>query len=252
MGIFDVFGTHDDRRTGQAVSPANQAQPSRVDGNELSPGMASAATKLVERLLSIGIDGKGTFDSAQKVAESALAKTNRDPEKAIDKIVADHLKLAAASGFASGLGGFVTMVVALPANVAGFYILATRMTAAIASVRGYAIAQDNVRSAVLLALVGADATDVLTKVGYQSTGRLAGLAAQRLPGPLMLAVNKAVGFRLLTKVGKNSLVARLGRGVPLAGGVLGAGIDAYMLNTIANHTRKEFPAVATLAGEILA
>ena len=226
MGIFDRFG-------GKDQAPAKPAPTMPTEG------LAGSATRLVERLLDVGIDGKAQFDSAATVAEHARAKAGSD-EKAIDAIVGDHLKLAAAGGFVTGLGGFVTLPVALPANVAGFYIIATRMAAAIAHLRGYDLHQKEVRSAVLLSLVGADSDDLLKKAGYASTGRLSSLAAERLPGPVLMAVNKGVGFRLLTQVGKKTL-GRFGRGVPLVGGVIGAGLDGYMIKQIADHVRSEFP-----------
>ena len=38
----------------------------------------------------------------------------------------------------------------------------------------------------------------------------------------------------------------LGRGVPLMGGVIGGGLDAYLLNKLADHVRTEFPVKATV------
>ena len=204
---------------------------------------AGAGTKMVERLLDVGIDGRGRFGSAQKVADRAIG-VHRDTERAIDATVRSHLLLGAAGGFVTGLGGFVTLSVALPANVLGFYLVATRMVATIASIRGYDIRQSEVRSAILLALVGADSEDLLRKAGYAGTGRLANLAAQRLPGPALMALNKGVGFRLLTGLGRRS-TARFGRAVPLAGGVVGAVLDTYLLTRIADYARQEFPPKAS-------
>lgn len=201
-------------------------------------GGAARATWMIERVMDIGIDGKASFDSAHRVAEVARLE-HGDPEGAIDALVRSHLRLAAANGFVTSLGGFVVMPIALPANVLGFYVLATRMVAGIAATRGYDIRQPEVRSAILLALVGADGDDLLRKAGYAGTGRLANLAAQRLPGPVLLAVNKGVGFRLLSQVGKKSLT-RLGRAVPLVGGFVGASLDTYLLQRIAAHARTEF------------
>lgn len=229
MGIFD-------RKRDQ--------QPAPVATDDLS-GVAAQASKLVERILEVGIEGKGSFDSAQKIADDARRRRS-DPERVIDDIVGAHLRLAAGNGFVTGLGGFVTLPVALPANVAGFYIVATRMAAAIAAVRGYDLTQQSVRSAILLSLVGADADDLLKKVGYgQSGGRLAHLAAEKMPGAVLMAINKGVGFRLITRLGRSTF-AKLGRGVPLFGGVVGAGVDSYLLNKLADHVRTEFPVKATL------
>jgi hypothetical protein len=41
-------------------------------------------------------------------------------------------------------------------------------------------------------------------------------------------------------VGKKSL-SRFGKVVPLAGGVVGAGVDTFLLKRIADHARREFP-----------
>lgn len=206
---------------------------------------AGAAAGFVDRLLDVGIDGGGRFDSAQAVADAAR-REHPDLERAMDAIVRQHVRLAAANGFVTGLGGFVTLPVALPANVLGFYALATRMVAALAVVRGYDVRQPSVRSAVMLTLVGADADDVLRKAGLPAGGRLAGLAIERLPGPAAMMINKGVGFRLLSSAGRSAL-SRLGRGVPLAGGLVGAGLDAYLLRRIADHARRELPPRAAIA-----
>lgn len=219
----------------QKSSALDQAQSPRDAGM-----IGGAAVSLVTTLLESGIDGRGPFDSAQQVAAEALAGQG-SVEKAIKKVVAAHTRLAAVEGFVTGLGGFITLPVALPANVAGFYLLATRQTAAIAKLRGYDIADPQIRSAILLTLVGADADDLLRKAGVVGpTGAMSNLAAQGLPGPALMMVNKAVGFRLLTQFGKRTLT-RFGRGIPVAGGVLGAGLDGFLIRSVAKQARQEFP-----------
>ena len=195
--------------------------------------------RLIESILDTGIDGKGPFHSAQQVADVALSG-HADVEQAVDAVISSHLKLAAAGGFATGLGGFITLPVALPANVVEFYLVATRMVAAVASARGYDLRQPEIRAAVLLTLVGADSDDLLQKAGVSATGRLSNLAAQRLPGPALMVVNKAVAFRLISQLGKKALV-RMGKALPVVGGVVGAGLDAYLLKRIADQARHEFP-----------
>lgn len=196
------------------------------------------ATTLVSKLVDAGIDGVGPLDPAQQSADAALARTS-STEQAIEQIVATHLKLAAAGGFVTGLGGFITLPVALPANVVGFYGIATRMVASIAHLRGYDLERPEVRSAVLLTLVGADARSLLAKSGVSPTGKIADLALQRLPGPALMVLNKGIGFNLLSQLGKKGL-SRLGRGLPLVGGVIGGGLDFFLLRKIADGARREF------------
>ena len=201
--------------------------------------MSDAASPMIERLMDVGIDGTGPFSSARAVADMAVAE-HREVEPAIDAMVRSHLRLAAANGFVTSLGGFVALPIALPANVLGFYLIATRLVAGIASSRGHDIGRPEVRSAGLRALVGADADDLLAKAGATGTGQLVNLAAQRLPGPVLMAVRKGVMFRLLLRIGKKSF-SRFGKVVPVAEGLVGAGLDAYLLKRIADHARLEFP-----------
>ena len=235
MGILGM-GESDTATTDTARRPALEQASA---GPEDHGAFGNSAVRLIESVLDTGIDGKGPFHSAQQVADIALSD-NPDIEKAVDSVVSQHLKLAAAGGFVTGLGGFVTLPVALPANVVEFYLLATRMVAAVASARGYDIRQPEIRAAVLLTLVGADSDDLLKKAGVTATGRLSNLAAQRLPGPALMVVNKAVAFRLVSQVGKKALV-RLGKAVPVVGGAVGAGLDVYLLKRISDQARHEFP-----------
>jgi EcsC protein family len=207
------------------------AQDGKPDG-----GMAAG---LVERLLDVGIDGRGRFAPAQAVADAAR-REHPDVEAAVDAVVRRHLRLAATNGFVTSLGGFVTLPVALPANVVGFYAVATRMVAAVAALRGYDLSSPGVRDAVMLTLVGADADDLLRKAGVPTGGRLASLATQRLPGPAAMVINKGIGFRLIGSAGRSAL-SRFGKAVPVLGGIVGAGVDAYLLRTIAGQARRELP-----------
>lgn len=196
---------------------------------------------LVDRLLRTGIDGLGKLDAASVVAANELAAAKGDRDEAIEAIVSDHTKLAATGGFLTGLGGFVTLAVALPANVVGFYVVATRMVASIAAVRGHDVSKDAVRTAVLLAVTGEDATDIVRRAGGGAiTGRATAMALGRLPPAALTAVNKGVAFQIFVRVGQKGL-GRLGRMVPLAGGFVGGGLDAYFMRRIAKHAKKEFP-----------
>jgi len=233
-----VFGN--DKKARSTQSALEQAQAPQESGFVGGKAMA-----MVEKLLDVGIDGRGPFDSATEVAAKALAK-EPDPERAVDAIVKSHLKLAMANGFVTSLGGFITMPVALPANVLEFYLVGTRMVAAIAHLRGYDVDDPQIRSAILLTLVGADADDLLRKAGsvagvsLGTSGRLTALAAQRLPRPALMVLNKAIGFRLVARAGR-SVLARFGKAVPVVGGAVGAGLDVYLLGRIAANAKREFP-----------
>jgi hypothetical protein len=215
---------------------------------DLENGMTSrTASAVLRKLMDVGLDGLGPIDSAARVVDAAL-EAEKTPEKAIDLVVRKHQRYAASNGFITGLGGLFTMIVALPANVTGFYVVATRMVGSIAAIRGYDLNKPEVRTAILLALVGADSEDVLRKAGITSGGKLAQMAMGRLPKAALMVVNKAVAFRVSTLMGARTL-GRMGRLVPVVGGFVGAGLDAYLITRIANHARQEFPPVAAVVAD---
>ncbi len=235
MGLFALLKPNRDeiKETKAALDAAQD--PTADDG---------AVTRLVERLISVGIDGAGPIKSAADVAASELSKAGGNVEEAIAHLARGTLIKGSLGGFVTGLGGFVTMPIALPVNVAEFYLQAVRMVGAIATLRGHDLTDPRVRTAVLLTLVGADSDDVLKKAGMATAGgRATSMALRSLPPTALMVVNKAVGFRLLRGVSEKVL-SRFGRGIPLAGGVVGGGIDGYMMKKIADQAMKEFPASA--------
>ncbi len=232
MGLFGS----DDR-------PAKRDQD--LPAPEPSGPLDSIANAFVNRIMDAGIDGIGPMSSAAEVVAEMRKKHGTDVDRAVKEVVSDHVKLAGAGGFVTGVGGLVTMPVSLPANVLGFYAIATRMVAVIAELRGYDVASQGARSAVLLTLVGADADDLLRKAGLgmatgmTGSGRLAQIAMSKMPKAAGMMINKAVGFRLLTTVGGRAL-GRLIRFVPVAGGIVGAGLDGLLMKRIADQARREF------------
>jgi len=234
MGLIDLLtpGRSETKKTRAALDAANEANP---DPN--------AIDRLVEMLVDTGLEGRGPISSARELADVALTKHGADPERAIAALARATTFRGGVGGFVTGLGGFVTMPVSLPVNVAEFYIQAVRMVGSIATLRGYDIDEPRVRTAVLLTLVGSDSGDVLKKAGMTTaSGRLTSYALKGLPPAALMVVNKAVGFRLMRGVSEKVL-SRFGRGIPVAGGLVGGGIDAYMMKKIADQAMKEFPAI---------
>lgn len=197
---------------------------------------------LAQKLIDFGIAGAGPMAPAAESARKALDEAG-SVDAAIERVVRKTVRGAEVGGFVTGLGGFVTLPVALPANVLEFYILATRMTAQIAHLRGHDLSRADVRSAVLLTLVGTESADILTKVGTAGTGRVASFATRGLSESALMVVNKAVAFRLVSKLGTKAL-SKLGKFVPVVGGVIGAGLDSMLMRRIAKNAEAQFPQVA--------
>jgi EcsC protein family len=207
-------------------------------------GLQALGERLVAQVVEFGIRGAGPLSPAVESAEQHLITAGGDREEAIRRLVATHVRLAAATGFVTGLGGIATLPVSVPAAMAGLYIIATRMTAGIAHLRGYDVETDEVRSAILVALLGSAGAAVLRNTGVEIGQRSTAAALQRLPGRTLAELNRRVGYRVVAKAGEKGVV-NLTKLVPLVGGPIGAAVDGVSCKTIAGYAMRTFtPVVA--------
>ena len=221
------------------------AQPKRVKEitKSISEGdMETAATATINFILDSGVNGFGPVKGAETIAAEALKHSGGDAEKAIKRIIATHTRVVGASGFVSGLGGLATMAVAIPTDVTVFYTRATRMIAAVAHLRGYDVHSDEVRSVIAVSLIGSAGVEALSKAGVEIGTKTAVAALKRVPGTVLTKINKAVGFRLVTKFGTTGSI-NLVKVVPVAGAAVGGTINIAGIRSIAGYAKSNFPAV---------
>lgn len=202
---------------------------------------SSRVVEFVNKVLAAGVSGFGPYKSATEVAEELLAEHD-DAEAAVDRVIEKHRLRVASSGFASGVAGFATLSVALPADVTAFHMLCARMSAAIAVLRGYDLDAEEVRTAILVSLLGRGADKALSGAGVEIGTTAAVPALRELPKKSLLKLNTKVGRRLIRKFATKGPV-RLVRGIPVVGGGVGAGMNAVALNRIAKAAREIFVAV---------
>jgi stress response protein SCP2 len=212
---------------------------------EAAGRLAVAGQGMIDRLLRTGIDGLGPFKSADECAQEALSR-GRTPEQAVRTLIRTHVAMAGAQGFVLNLGGLVTSLAALPANVAAAYLIQTRLAASIARVHGHDLGTDEVRTAIVLCLLGNNAAEVVKKVGVKVGERLTRKLIERIPGRVLVEINKKVGMRLLTKAGQSGAIV-LTKGVPVVGGVIGAGFDAVATRAVGEFARRFLGPDATVS-----
>jgi len=196
--------------------------------------------KFVDSVLSVGLGGKGPFKGAREIAQEHLTK-HVDAEKAIQRLIATHARVVGVSGFATGLGGFLTLPVTVPTDVGVFYVQASRCAGAVAHLRGYDLESDEVRSVVLMSLLGAGGVAMAAELGVELGTRAALAALKKVPGRVLIDINKKVGFRLVTKAGTTGVV-NLSKVVPFVGGGVSASVNVVGMRSIGGYARSNFPA----------
>lgn len=203
-----------------------------------SPQAEDQGSQLAHWLLGSMVNGFGILPSAIDIAEDHLKACKGNRAAAIDSVIGWQTAYASGTGFASGLGGIALLPLSLPAGLAASYLLAANTIAAVAYLRGYDLQSDQVRTSVLLCLLGEGATDILKKGGVKMASKFTQQVISQIPGKVLIEINKRVGFRLLTKAGEKGII-NLMKLVPIAGGLVSAGFDGVFINTC-GHTAKKF------------
>lgn len=185
------------------------------------------------------INGLPGMQTAEQMAEEYL-KGEKDLDRKVSSLIRWQNSKCATSGFICGLGGIITMPVTIPANLSSVLYVQLRMIAAIAYMGGYDVKDDRVKTLAYLCLAGSKATNILKDVGIQVGKKVAKqFIEKRISGEALIAINKKVGFRLITKFGEKGVI-NLGKGVPIAGGIIGSLVDGVSTNTIGNVAKKVF------------
>ena len=123
-------------------------------------------------------------------------------EDAINSIIAWETTYAAGTGFLAGLGGIATLPIAIPSSMVTSYALGANTAAAIAHLRGYSTHSSQVRTAVMLCLIGEAVEELLKATGINLGTRAFQTVIKQIPGKVLIEINKKIGFRLITKAGE--------------------------------------------------
>lgn len=180
------------------------------------------------------------LDGVPKVSRSvddfANDYTSRygEPKRAAKELVKYQILKCGTSGFVAGLGGAITLPVAIPANIGSVLYVQMRMVAAIAKIGGYDVRSDQVQTLVYMCLTGTAITDVVKQAGIQIGEKTLTATLKKMPATALTKINQRIGFRLVTKFGEKGVI-NLGKLIPVAGGVIGGTMDVVSTTVIAKN-----------------
>lgn len=218
--------------------------PENVDSETKATGSVSplGTQELVQQALDWAyeraIGGAGVFVSADALAEEYRAKYD-SALVAVDALIRWQVAKASAIGFATGVPGGWALPATIPVNLAGVFTLQLRMIAAIARIGGNDVASDHVKTAAFVCLCGQGATEALKEAGVKTAQAFTKKAISQIPGNVLVQVNRAVGFRLVTKAGQTGVV-NLSKLLPVVGGIVGGTFDASTTYAIGQTAKKLF------------
>jgi uncharacterized protein (DUF697 family) len=211
------------------------------------PGSA-LATYLLEK----GLKGLGPLSSAESLATEYLIDADYgDDDRRVAALVRWETAKNFTTGFLTGLGGFVTLPVAVPSALAASWVLQARMSGAIARIYGHDLDAERTRTSILLSLAGDVARQAMKDLGLDVGDRLTRRAVDQIPGRALVEVNKRIGTKLLAEVGQR-VALRFPRAVPVFGGVVGGSLDAMVCRKVGSTAKQLFrpPAGGVIEGGV--
>lgn len=198
------------------------------------------ASNFLDKVYDTVLNGIPRVDKTIDELVAEYKARYHDEEKAIKVFVRNQILKCSTTGFVTGLGGLLTLPVTIPADLASSLYIELRMIAAIAAMKGYNVHDDAVKTLVYVCIVGNAAGDILKQGGIKIANQIA--AKKLLPNltrEVIVKVNRAVGFKLLTKGGTKGII-NVGKAIPLLGGIVGGTYNFFEVLAFAKKAQMFF------------
>lgn len=195
--------------------------------------------KVLDKLYDQSIHGIAKVSPPIEVLANDYLQKSKDIEHAGKEFIKYQVVKCTTSGFITGLGGLITLPVAIPANIGSVLYVQMRMIACLAYMGGYDTNSDQVQTLVYACLAGISVDQIVKQVGIQFGTKFTMAMVKKIPGTVLTKINQKVGFRFITKFGTKGLI-NIGKAVPVVGGVIGGGFDFAETSAIANRSYKMF------------
>lgn len=194
--------------------------------------------QLLDKLYDSSIQGVAKSPPVSQLAADYISKSE-NIETAAKSFINYQIAKCTTSGFLTGLGGLITLPVAIPANVSSVLYVQMRMIACLAQMGGYDTSSDQVQTLVYACLAGVSLDQVVKQVGVKVGVKFANVMVKKIPGTVLTKINQKVGFRLLTKFGTKGVI-NIGKAIPVVGGVISGGFDFAETKVIADRAYRMF------------
>ena len=195
--------------------------------------------KLLDACYEKCLDGIPKVSPSEADLAADYLHKHNNKEEACKAMLRNQIIKCTTSGALSGLGGFVSMPVAIPANIGSVLYVQMRMISCTAYMADYDLNSDQTQTFIYACLAGVTVNGLLKQAGIQFGVKFANSLIKKIPGTVLTKINQKVGFRFITKFGSKGLV-NLGKLVPGVGAVVGGGLDLVETKIIANRAYNWF------------
>jgi hypothetical protein len=128
-------------------------------------------------------------------------------------------------GAATGIGGFITMPVTVPADLVASWKIQITTALAIAYIYGHTSSTTDLKTDMFLILAGDSAKEALKRLGIEVGKELSKRAIERyVTKEVMIKISSMIGRKIITKAGEKSMTSFM-KAVPLIGAPVGFAFD---------------------------
>ena len=196
--------------------------------------------KVAKWLTNAAVSGIGPLSSSVDLAEEyRIDNSYPDDDARVKSLIKWEAAKNFGTGFLTGLGGFVTLPITVPAGMGAAWAVQARMVGAIAEIYGHSVKESKVQTMILLCLIGSDAAAVLRQCGVKVGRKVSEKLIEKIPGKILTEINKKVGFRLITKGGEKGVI-NLTKCIPVVGGVVSGAVDVVSCRVVGKCAVKMF------------
>jgi hypothetical protein len=153
----------------------------------------------------------------------------RPVKKCVENFIDWQTAKAGVVGFLLGAPGFVSIAVSIPGDFLACVYLQMRAVAVIALMCGWDVKSDRVKTIALYSLVGGTAATSVANGATTAATKGATVALKNLPATALLAINRSLGFRFVTKFGTQGVV-NLVDFIPIIGGLVSGSVNGLLTN----------------------
>ncbi len=190
----------------------------------MTPATPQEMLDLMDRLYQQAIQGIPKVSlPVDRLAERYLQR-HRQVRTAANAFIRYQIAKCTASGFLAGLGGFLTLPVAVPANVGSVLYVQLRTIAVLACMGGYDPHDDEVRTLVYACLANVSADQFVKHLGIRAGTRLSLALVKKMPAAALTKLSQKAGTHFLAKLGIKG-ITHAGKVVPVVGGLVSGGFD---------------------------
>lgn len=194
---------------------------------------------MLDKLYETSVHGLPKVSPTIDILADDYLLRSTSTEAAAKAFIKAQITKCTTAGFLAGLGGIITLPVAIPANVGSVLYVQMRMIAALAYMGGFDVNCDQVQTLVYACLAGVSIDQILKQAGIKFGTKFTTSMVKKIPGTVLTKINQKVGFRFITKFGEKGIV-NLGKMVPIVGGVISGGFDFAETKLIADRAYKMF------------